>query len=121
MEKKETDLIKATYQQLTEYFAGKRKSFDIPIKLKGTEFQQQVWSALQTIPYGDVWSYKRLAETVGSPKGYRAVGMANNRNPISIIVPCHRVLGIDGKLVGYAGGIDKKRKLLEMEQENRER
>ena len=118
VEKKETALIKKTYLQLTEYFAGKRKKFDIPIKLTGTAFQQRVWTALQTIPYGEVWSYKRLAETVGSPKGYRAVGMANNRNPISVIVPCHRVIGADGCLVGYAGGIDKKRWLLNMEQKN---
>ncbi|MCL2131803.1 MAG: methylated-DNA--[protein]-cysteine S-methyltransferase [Lentimicrobiaceae bacterium] len=118
MEKKETDLIKKTCLQLAEYFAGKRKNFDIPIKLTGTTFQQRVWAALQTIPYGEVWSYKRLAETVGSPKGYRAVGMANNRNPISIIVPCHRVVGINGDLVGYAGGIDKKSRLLNIEQGN---
>ena len=116
MTKKETELIKKTRQQLTEYFAGGRKNFDIPIKLTGTAFQRQVWTALQTIPYGEVWSYKRLAEAVGSPKGYRAVGMANNRNPISIIVPCHRVIGINGDLVGYAGGIDKKKYLLNIEQ-----
>ena len=116
MEKKETALMQQTNQQLTEYFAGKRKKFDIPIKLIGTKFQMQVWEALQTIPYGEIWSYKRLAETVGSPKGYRAVGMANNRNPISIIVPCHRVVGINGALVGYAGGINKKKYLLDLEQ-----
>ena len=116
IEKKETPLIKETHQQLTAYFLGKRKTFDIPVKLQGTEFQKKVWSALQTIPYGKVWSYKQLAQTVGSPKGYRAVGMANNRNPISIIVPCHRVTGIKGDLVGYAGGIEKKRYLLELEQ-----
>jgi methylated-DNA-[protein]-cysteine S-methyltransferase len=115
MEKKETELMKKTYLQLTEYFTGKRKNFDIPIKLTGTTFQKQVWAALQTIPYGEIWSYKRLAEAVSSPKGYRAVGMANNRNPISIIVPCHRVVGINGDLVGYAGGIDKKKKLLDIE------
>ena len=115
MEKKETPLIKKTHLQLTEYFDGKRKTFDIPIKSIGTDFQRRVWAALQTIPYGEVWSYKRLAETVGSPKGYRAVGMANNRNPISVIVPCHRVVGINGALVGYAGGIDKKKWLLDME------
>jgi len=115
MEKKETPLIKETFNQLTEYFDGKRKTFDIPIKLIGTEFQQQVWAALKTIPYGEVWSYKRLAETVGCSKGYRAVGMANNRNPISIIVPCHRVVGINGDLVGYASGVEKKKWLLDRE------
>ena len=116
IERKETPLIKETYQQLTQYFEGKRKTFDIPIKLQGTAFQKKVWTTLQTIPYGNVCSYKQLAQTVGLPKGYRAVGMANNRNPISILVPCHRVTGINGNLVGYAGGIDKKRFLLELEQ-----
>jgi len=116
MEKKETELIKKTFQQLMDYFAGKRRSFDIPIKLTGTKFQMQVWEALQTIPYGETWSYKHLAETVGNPKGCRAVGLANNRNPISIIVPCHRVVGIKGDLVGYAGGIDTKKYLLDIEQ-----
>ena len=115
MKKKETPLIKETFLQLTEYFDGKRKTFDTPIKTTGTVFQQQVWEALQMIPYGEVWSYKRLAETAGSPKGYRAVGMANNRNPISIIVPCHRVVGINGDLIGYAGGIEKKCFLLNLE------
>ncbi|MDR0606188.1 MAG: methylated-DNA--[protein]-cysteine S-methyltransferase [Bacteroidales bacterium] len=118
-EEQQTALIKETCRQLIEYFDGKRKKFDIPIKLKGTSFQQKVWSALQTIPYGEVWSYKYLAETIGSPKGYRAVGMANNHNPISIIVPCHRVIGSDGSLVGYAGGLDRKKLLLEIEQKNK--
>jgi methylated-DNA-[protein]-cysteine S-methyltransferase len=112
-------LIKETCNQLTAYFDGKRKIFDIPLQLIGTPFQQRVWAALQTIPYGDVWSYKRLAETVGSPMGYRAVGMANNRNPVSIIVPCHRVVGADGSLVGYAGGLDRKKYLLEIEQKHK--
>ena len=115
IEKRETQLIKNTYHQLTEYFNGKRKVFDIPIKLSGTIFQQKVWSALQTIPYGEVWSYKHLAEVVDCPKGCRAVGMANNRNPVSIIVPCHRVVGINGDMVGYATGIDIKRWLLDIE------
>ena len=115
IEKRETQLIKNTYHQLTEYFNGKRKIFDIPIKLSGTTFQQKVWFALQTIPYGEVWSYKHLAEVVDCPKGCRAVGMANNRNPVSIIVPCHRVVGINGDMVGYATGIDIKRWLLDIE------
>ena len=114
--KMETPLIKKTYNQLMEYFKGKRKNFDIPLKLKGTAFQKRVWAALQTIPYGEVWSYKHLAEAIGCPKGCRAVGNANNRNPIPIIVPCHRVVGIDGELVGYAGGINLKRQLLDIEQ-----
>ncbi|MDR2410944.1 MAG: methylated-DNA--[protein]-cysteine S-methyltransferase [Bacteroidales bacterium] len=118
-EEQETSLIKESYRQLVEYFDGKRKEFDLPLKLRGTPFQQKVWSALQTIPYGEVWSYKRLAESVGSPKGYRAVGMANNHNPISIVVPCHRVIGSDGSLVGYAGGLDRKKLLLEIEQKNK--
>jgi methylated-DNA-[protein]-cysteine S-methyltransferase len=118
-EEQETALIKNTYNQLAAYFKGERKGFDIPLKLTGTPFQEKVWSALQTIPYGEVWSYKRLAETVDSPKGYRAVGMANNRNPISIIVPCHRVVGADGSLVGYAGGQDKKKYLLDLEQKHK--
>jgi methylated-DNA-[protein]-cysteine S-methyltransferase len=120
MEKKETALIQKTYNQLIEYFSGKRKTFNIPFQLTGTSFQKKVWAALQTIPYGEVWSYKRLAETVHSPKGYRAVGMANNRNPISIIVPCHRVIGADGSLVGYAGGLDIKKRLLDIEQKNKQ-
>ncbi|MDR1459196.1 MAG: methylated-DNA--[protein]-cysteine S-methyltransferase [Bacteroidales bacterium] len=119
MAKKETELIQETYKELGEYFSGKRKTFDVPIQLIGTPFQKRVWSALQTIPYGEVWSYKQLAEAVDLPKGFRAVGMANNQNPISIIVPCHRVIGIDGNLVGYAGGLDIKRKLLEIEQNNK--
>ena len=112
----ETPLIKTTYHQLTEYFNGKRKTFDLPLKLKGTKFQQQVWSALQTIPYGEVWSYKHLAEVIENPRACRAVGNANNHNPVAIIVPCHRVVGIDGELVGYAGGLKIKKQLLDIEQ-----
>ena len=89
----ETDLIKETKRQLDEYFAGKRKEFDIPTRLEGTEFQKRVWEELRKIPYGKTVTYKDIAEAVGCPKGFRAVGLANNRNPISIIYPCHRVIG----------------------------
>ena len=113
-----TSLLWEAKTQLDEYFAGKRKEFDLPLAPKGTEFQIRTWAALRTIPYGETWSYKQLAQAAGSPKGYRAVGMANNRNPISIIVPCHRVIGSDGSLVGFGGGLDAKRFLLEMEKKH---
>ena len=108
----ETDLIKETKRQLDEYFAGKRKEFDIPTRLEGTEFQKRVWEELRKIPYGKTVTYKDIAEAVGCPKGFRAVGLANNRNPISIIYPCHRVIGSNGSLTGYGGGLDVKEKLL---------
>ena len=111
----ETDLIKKTYQQLLEYFAGKRQTFSIDIKLIGTPFQIAVWNQLIKIPYGQTCSYKYIAQRIDKPTAFRAVGMANNRNPISIIVPCHRVIGADGKLVGYGGGLDVKAKLLDLE------
>lgn len=111
----ETDLIKETKRQLDEYFAGKRKEFDIPTRLEGTEFQKRVWEELRKIPYGKTVTYKDIAEAVGCPKGFRAVGLANNRNPISIIYPCHRVIGSNGSLTGYGGGLDVKEKLLELE------
>ncbi|MEA5018577.1 MAG: methylated-DNA--[protein]-cysteine S-methyltransferase [Erysipelotrichaceae bacterium] len=111
----ETVLIKKTYQQLLEYFAGKRHIFSIDIKLIGTPFQVAVWNQLIKIPYGQTCSYKYIAQRIEKPKAYRAVGMANNRNPISIIVPCHRVIGANGKLVGYGGGLDVKAKLLDLE------
>lgn len=111
----ETELIKKTYQQLLEYFAGKRQTFSIDIKLIGTPFQVAVWNQLIKIPYGQTCSYKYIAQRIDKPKAYRAVGMANNRNPISIIVPCHRVIGANGKLVGYGGGLDVKAKLLDLE------
>ena len=114
----ETELIRETKRQLDEYFAGKRKDFDVPTRLNGTEFQKRVWLALRDIPYGKTASYKDVAAAVGCPKGYRAVGMANNRNPISIIYPCHRVVGSDGSLTGYGGGLDVKAKLLELERRN---
>lgn len=110
-----TPLIKKTAAQIEEYLAGKRKQFTIPIAMYGTEFQMAVWQALQTIPFGETRSYKEIAIMIGKPKAVRAVGMANNRNPVSIIVPCHRVIGHDGKLVGYGGGLSLKQHLLELE------
>lgn len=111
----ETELIKETKRQLDEYFEGRRKTFDIPTKLVGTEFQKKVWNALADIPYGETATYKDIAEKIGCPKGFRAVGLANNRNPISIIYPCHRVIGTNGSLTGYGGGLDVKEKLLALE------
>ena len=114
-EEKETPLIKETFKQLTEYFAGKRFFFDVPIDAQGTDFQKRVWKALCTIPYGETRTYKQIATLVNCPKGARAVGMANNRNPIAIIIPCHRVIGADGSLTGYASGLPNKQKLLHIE------
>lgn len=114
----ETKLIKEAYNQLNEYFNKEREQFELPLSPQGTEFQLKVWSALREIPYGETCSYKDIAIKVGNEKASRAVGMANNRNPIAIFVPCHRVIGANGKLVGYAGGLDIKEKLLEMEKYN---
>lgn len=114
----ETPLIKEAAKQLKEYFEGKRKEFELPLSPSGTEFQQSVWKALQTIPYGETWSYKQVAEKIGNPKASRAVGMANNKNPISIFIPCHRVIGSNGKLVGYGGGLAIKEYLLDLEKVN---
>jgi len=111
----ETPLIKKTAAQLEEYFDGKRKVFDIPLFLKGTAFQQAVWKALLRIPYGETKSYKEVATMAGNAAACRAAGMANNRNPVAIIVPCHRVIGADGSLTGYGGGLDKKQYLLDLE------
>ncbi len=114
-----TEFTDRAYNQLLEYFDGKRKDFDLPYKLNGTDFQKKVWSALCDIPYGQTRSYKEIAVAVGNPKASRAVGMANNKNPITVIVPCHRVIGSSGKLVGYAGGLTMKEFLLGMEGENK--
>lgn len=116
--RKETVLLKETEKQIREYFEGKRKTFDVPLNPKGTNFMKNIWTALQDIPYGEVRTYQQIAEKVGNPKASRAVGMANHRNPIPIIIPCHRVIGSNGKLVGYALGMDIKRFLLEWEKEN---
>ena len=110
-----TPLLEKTKKELAEYFAGKRKEFDLPLNPEGTPFQMKAWEGLRTIPYGETRTYKQMAEYAGSPKGYRAIGLANNKNPISIIIPCHRVIGADGKLVGFGGGLDKKELLLNLE------
>lgn len=112
---RETPLIATTARQLQEFFLGKRRRFDIPLALQGTPFQQSVWRALQDIPYGETRSYRDIAIAIGNAKAVRAVGMANNRNPISFIIPCHRVIGADGSLVGYGGGLPLKAWLLAME------
>lgn len=112
-------LALAVFRELDEYFQGKRKTFDIPLRTHGTAFQEKVWAALRAIPYGEVRSYKEVAEAIGHPKAYRAVGMANNANPIFIIVPCHRVIGSDGSLTGYGGGLPMKKALLSLERGNR--
>ncbi len=102
-------------EQLDEYFAGRRTEFTVPLGLHGTPFQRRVWQALQSVPYGTVCTYTELAAAVGQPTAVRAVAAANGRNPVSIVVPCHRVIGRDGTLSGYAGGLDRKRYLLDRE------
>ena len=102
-------------RQLQAYFRGELKVFDVPLAMEGTEFQLRVWKALRAIPYGETISYAQLAERIGNPKAVRAVGLANGRNPIPIIVPCHRVVGSDGSLTGFGGGLSTKKKLLELE------
>ena len=114
---RETPLLKQANDQLHEYFIGQRKSFDLPLAPQGTAFQQKVWKALQDIPYGTVCSYQDIARAIGNAKACRAVGGANNKNPIAIIIPCHRVIGANGSLVGYGGGLEIKRQLLELEQQ----
>ena len=111
-----TDLV---FQQVTEYLNGRRRDFDFPYVLRGTEFQQRVWRALCAIPYGETRTYGEVAAAVGSPNAPRAVGMANHRNPILIAVPCHRVIGADGRLVGYGSGLDMKEALLRLEKNMR--
>lgn len=101
--------------QLEAYFAGELTEFDVAFRVEGTEFQRRVWSALLEIPYGETWSYGRVAKHIGQPTASRAVGMANGRNPVAIIVPCHRVIGSTGTLTGYGGGLDRKRTLLDLE------
>lgn len=112
---KETNILKNTYQQLEEYFVGTRHTFTIPLGLSGTHFQTVVWQALQEIPYGATWSYQQLASKIGCAFATRAVGMANHKNPISILIPCHRVIGKNKKLTGYGGGLAIKKALLELE------
>ncbi|WP_439212817.1 methylated-DNA--[protein]-cysteine S-methyltransferase [Duffyella gerundensis] len=108
-------LLLQAEQQLQEYFAGTRQRFDLPLDFAGTEFQRKVWAALVSIPFGETRSYKQIAEQIGHPSAMRAVGAANGRNPVSIIAPCHRVIGANGKLTGFAGGLDIKAFLLSLE------
>lgn len=109
------DLLRQTARELSEYFRGERQSFTVTIRAEGTDFQRRVWEALRRIPYGETRTYGEIARQVGSPKGARAVGMACNRNPIMLMIPCHRVVGSDGRLVGFAGGLAMKETLLELE------
>ncbi|NGO08875.1 methylated-DNA--[protein]-cysteine S-methyltransferase [Streptomyces sp. HC44] len=104
-----------TIDQLKAYFAGELKDFDLPLRLDGTPFQRTVWDQLRRIPYGETRSYGELADALGNPKASRAVGLANGRNPVGIIVPCHRVVGANGSLTGYGGGLDRKKRLLDFE------
>lgn len=111
-------VFQETARQLDEYFSGKRREFSVPIKTQGTDFQEKVWAALRKIPYGETRSYGQIAAQVGNPKAGRAVGGANHNNPIMILTPCHRVIGADGSLTGFGGGLDVKEALLELEKKN---
>jgi methylated-DNA-[protein]-cysteine S-methyltransferase len=115
----DTALLAEAARQLEEYFGGQRREFGLPLALDGTAFQQTVWAALLRIGYGETVSYGELADRIGRPTAARAVGLANGRNPVSIIVPCHRVVGADGSLTGYGGGLGNKRRLLDLEQSER--
>ncbi|MGB9092267.1 MAG: methylated-DNA--[protein]-cysteine S-methyltransferase [Pseudomonas farsensis] len=108
-------VLRETARQLGEYFAGQRRTFDLPLDFVGTEFQRQVWAALLAIPFGETRSYRDIAQRIGNPQAVRAVGAANGRNPISIIAPCHRVIGASGSLTGFAGGLPAKQYLLALE------
>lgn len=112
----ETPVLKEAEKQIREYLSGTRKVFDLPLAAVGTNFQKLIWETLRKIPYGETRSYKQVAEMIGKPNASRAVGMANNKNPILLITPCHRVIGANGKLVGYAAGLAIKEKLLKLEQ-----
>jgi methylated-DNA-[protein]-cysteine S-methyltransferase len=113
--RQDDSLFVEVVDQLNSYFAGKRETFDLPLVVAGTAFQKKVWTALESIPYGETISYKELAERIGRPRAIRAVGAANGANPIPIIIPCHRVIGNDGSLTGFGGGLPLKKKLLELE------
>lgn len=117
--KAEGVLARQLERELTEYFEGRRREFSLPLHPCGTPFQIRVWRALLEIPYGETRSYQEIATAVGNPKACRAVGMANNKNPLPLLIPCHRVIGSSGKLTGYGGGLDKKEKLLALEKEGR--
>jgi methylated-DNA-[protein]-cysteine S-methyltransferase len=112
---RDDEAFDAAREQLAAYFAGERTGFDLPVQATGTPFQHEVWQALTEIPYGTTWSYGDLAKRIGNPAAVRAVGLANGRNPVSIVVPCHRVVGANGSLTGYGGGIERKRFLLDLE------
>ena len=114
-EKADHPVLVETERQLAEYFAGERRAFDVPLSFAGTDFQKRVWAALLAIPFGETRSYGEIADQLGNPGASRAVGAANGRNPISIIAPCHRVVGSTGKLTGFAGGLEAKRFLLDLE------
>lgn len=118
LEEAQHPVLLETARQLNEYFAGQRRQFDLQLDFEGTVFQQKVWQALLSIPFGETRSYKQIAEQIGHAKAMRAVGAANGKNPISIIAPCHRVVGANGKLVGFAGGLENKSILLEIESSN---
>lgn len=111
----ENSIIRKAYNQLYEYLAGERKKFELDLDFNGTYFQNKVWNTLLRIPYGETWSYKHVAIEIGNQKACRAVGMANNRNPIPVFIPCHRVIGANGKLIGYSSGLHIKKMLLEIE------
>lgn len=119
VEDNQQSILVETERQLNEYFAGKRNAFSIPLDMRGTAFQKDVWHALQAIPFGKTLSYGEIAHQVGRPSASRAVGAANGRNPLSIVVPCHRVIGSTGKLIGFAGGLGAKSHLLNLENSNR--
>ena len=112
---KERELLSEAQQQLQEYFEGRRRQFSLPVAPRGTAFQQRVWAELQKIPWGTTATYRDIAQRIGQPTAVRAVGSANGRNPVAIVIPCHRVIGSDGSLTGYAGGLATKRRLLQLE------
>lgn len=115
MEQQETPLLKEAAKQLKSYLDGRLREFSLPLTPDGTAFMKQIWKALCEIPYGETASYKEIAAKIGNPKAYRAVGLANNRNPIPLFIPCHRVIGTDGSLTGYRGGLELKNRLLRLE------
>lgn len=112
------DLATLALDQIAEYLKGQRQTFDLPLDLRGTDFQRQVWSAVAAVPYGQTRTYAEIAQAIGRPQAARAVGAANGANPLPLVVPCHRVIGSDGSLTGYGGGLDVKRRLLAMESQN---
>ena len=120
MLERETKVLLQAKRELTEFFLGRRKHFDVPLQARGSECQEKVWQSLREIPYGETYTYGQVAHLIGNAKAARAVGMANHRNPILFMIPCHRVIGAQGKLVGYAGGLALKEKLLLLEKKHKE-